>query len=588
MTNKKISVIPVIFLVLLLTFNTSTILSNNGVAAQSYDNKPLGSLRGVICSENKNPEPPQDGPNKLANPDDDSSKSAGSKGSESSDAKHSGKIGKVITPTPTLVNPNKLANPDDDSSKSAGSKGSAGSSADGTGTDDSSKSAGSKGSAGSDAKHSGKIGKVITPTPTLVSPNKLANPDDDSSKTGNSVINEICFDTEESNEIDKPITENNLENRESGITSISCGQLIEQSVIITSNLDCKTDGLLVGGNDIIIDLNGFTVTGPSQDSSKIGIMLTDTKNVTVQGPGTISDFQAGILTTDGKDNTISAIDFSENHVGVLVTSSSNSTIKDNRLTNNSMGIVTYSSSNSSIDTNLLKSNDLAGTALVDSDNNDIYLNTVQDSLNGIFVDGQSNNNNATFNNLVQNNEIGINNANGSPVNINNNEYDYNTCNVSIPDGLCYGGHLPILNTNASKVESIDQTEIESPIQKDGASSDQKQIGSDNESSDKQNSIGGVFNDISSGNNVALQSQDNSGSISAGQGSSDSSGSGDGSSDSSGSGDGSSDSSGSGDGSSDSSGSGTTGSAGSGTTGSAGSGTIGNTGSRGPGTRGTVS
>ncbi len=192
---------------------------------------------------------------------------------------------------------------------------------------------------------------------------------------------------------------------------------------MTSNLDCKSDGLLVGGDDITIDLNGFSVTGPSQNSSKIGVMLTNTENVTVQGPGTISDFQAGILSTGGKNNSISEIDFSDNHVGVFVTSSTDSTIEDNRLTNNSIGIVSYSSSNSSIDTNLLKSNDLGGTALVDSDNNDIYLNTVKDSLNGIFVDAQSNDNNATFNNLAQDNEIDINNANGLPTNINNNEYN---------------------------------------------------------------------------------------------------------------------------------------------------------------------
>ncbi len=192
-----------------------------------------------------------------------------------------------------------------------------------------------------------------------------------------------------------------------------------------------------------------------------------------------------------------------------------------------MGIVTYSSSDSSIDTNLFKSNDLAGTALVASDNNDINLNIIQDSLNGIFVDAQSNNNSATFNNLVQGNEIGINNANGLPININNNEYNHNNCSVSLPNGLCHGSNLPNLSSNASKVESIDQTETESPIQKDVESISPEQIGSESVSSDKQISIGGVVNELGSSNNVALQSQDNSGSISAGQGSSDSTGAGDG-------------------------------------------------------------
>ena len=183
--------------------------------------------------------------------------------------------------------------------------------------------------------------------------------------------------------------------------------------------------------------------------------------------------------------------------------------------------------------NLLKSNDLGGTALVDSDNNDIYLNTVKDSLNGIFIDAQSNDNNATFNNLVQDNEIDLNNANGLPTNINNNEYNNNNCSVSLPNGLCYGSDLPNLNSNALQVESIDQTGHGSPIQKSEESSGPEAGGSDNESSDEQKSNGGVFNDLSSGNNVDSQMQDNSGSITAGQGtksagdSSDSTGSGSG-------------------------------------------------------------
>ena len=39
-------------------------------------------------------------------------------------------------------------------------------------------------------------------------------------------------------------------------------------------------------------------------SSKIGIMLATSSGVTIQGPGIISGFQAGILNTGGQDNTI--------------------------------------------------------------------------------------------------------------------------------------------------------------------------------------------------------------------------------------------------------------------------------------------
>ncbi len=573
----------------------------------------MDSLQDILCNENKTSETSQDGQDKPGTPDDDNNSSSDGKGSSSSDSKPSGKTGEVITPPPVPSSLNKIVTTNDDSTDSAGSIGSSSSSSDGKGSSSDGKGSSSdgkgsasssagteavassssdgKGSSSSDSKPSGKTGEVITPPPVPSSLNEVSSINDDSSKPKNTPNQDNCSNTEESNEIDSPITNNHFETPESSVPSISCGQVIDESVVLTSNLDCKSDGLLVGGDDITINLNGFSVTGPSENSSKIGVMLTNTENVTVQGPGTISDFQAGILSTGGKNNSISEIDFLDNHVGVFVTSSIDSTIEDNRLTNNSIGIVSYSSSNSSIDTNLLKSNDLGGTALVDSDNNDIYLNTVKDSLNGIFVDAQSNDNNATFNNLAQDNEIDINNANGLPTNINNNEYNNNNCSVSLPNGLCHGSDLPKLNSTTSKVESIDQTEAESPIQNNEESSGPEQVGSGSDSSDEQKSIGGGINDLGSGNNVALQNQDNSGSITAGQGtesgsdSSDSTGSGSDSSDSTGSG--TTGSTGSGSDSSDSTGSGTTGSTGSGTTGlgesgsqtgSTGSGTTGSTGS----------
>ena len=287
---------------MLLTFNASTISINNSVSAQYYDNNSLGSLRDILCSENKTSETSQNDQDKSGTLDDDNNSSSDGKGSSSSDSKPSGKTGKVITPPPAPASPNKIASTNDDNTNSAGSKGSSSSSSDGKGSASSSagteavasSSSDGKGSSSSDSKPSGKTGKVITPPPAPASPNKIASTNDDSSKPKSAANYDNCFNTEESNEIDNPITNNHFETPESSVPSISCGQVIDESVVLTSNLDCKSDGLLVGGNDITIDLNGFSVTGPSQNSSKIGVMLTNTKNVTVQGPGTISDFQAGI------------------------------------------------------------------------------------------------------------------------------------------------------------------------------------------------------------------------------------------------------------------------------------------------------
>jgi parallel beta-helix repeat protein len=221
-------------------------------------------------------------------------------------------------------------------------------------------------------------------------------------------------------------------------TSLSCGQVIKQSVKLTANLDCKTDGIIVGADGITIDLNGFTLSGPGEKSSKVGIMFADNDGVTVQGPGTIKSFQAGALFSGGEDNKISRVTFTENEIAVFETGSKNVVIEDNLMFENSIGVAAHSSSGSMLTTNLFKSNDLAGVTLVNSASNELSMNTIQGSVNGIFLDGQSTKNNVNSNNVLQNLGVDLNNGNGLPTNINENVFSDNNCNTSVPDGLCLG------------------------------------------------------------------------------------------------------------------------------------------------------
>lgn len=221
-------------------------------------------------------------------------------------------------------------------------------------------------------------------------------------------------------------------------TSLSCGQVIKQSVKLTANLDCKTDGIIVGADGITIDLNGFTLSGPGEKSSKVGIMFADNDNVIVQGPGIIKNFQAGALFSGGEDNKISRVTFTDNEIAVFETGSKNVAIEDNLMFGNSIGVAAHSSSGSKLTTNLFKSNDLAGVTLVNSAKNELSMNTIQGSVNGIFLDGQSTDNNVNSNNVLQNRGVDLNNGNGLPTNINSNVFSDNNCNTSVPDGLCLG------------------------------------------------------------------------------------------------------------------------------------------------------
>jgi parallel beta-helix repeat protein len=224
--------------------------------------------------------------------------------------------------------------------------------------------------------------------------------------------------------------------------SPSCGQVITQNVILTSNLRCvDSDGLIVGASEIVIDLNGHTITGPNSDrdiktSNKVGISVPNVNNVVIKD-GTIEEFQAGILLTGSQNVEVSGIVSKDNQIGLFNTGAGLINIHLSIIMNNQIGIAGHSTQQSTIEDNILFQNTLAGITLVNSDNSIVTLNSITQSGNGIYIDNQSTQNNINFNNVLLN-TIDINNANGLPVNTNINTYDQNNCMTSNPSGICIG------------------------------------------------------------------------------------------------------------------------------------------------------
>jgi parallel beta-helix repeat protein len=224
--------------------------------------------------------------------------------------------------------------------------------------------------------------------------------------------------------------------------SPSCGQVITQNVVLTSNLKCAdSDGLIVGASDLVIDLNGHTISGPDVDSqektsSKVGVMIPNMNNVVVQD-GTIEGFQAGILMTGSQNVEIKGIVSKDNQIGAFSTGASIVNVHLSILMNNEIGFAGHSTQQATIENNILYQNTLAGITLVNSDNGVLTLNSITESGNGLYVDNQSNNNNVNFNNVLLN-TVDLNNANGLPVNTNANTYDQNNCMTSNPSGICIG------------------------------------------------------------------------------------------------------------------------------------------------------
>ena len=224
--------------------------------------------------------------------------------------------------------------------------------------------------------------------------------------------------------------------------SPSCGQVITQNVVLTSNLNCaETDGLILNANDIVIDLNGHAISGPdvgSQEktSNKVGIMAPNVNNIVIKD-GTIKGFQAGILMTGSQNVEIMGVISQENQIGIFSTGASIVNTHLSTISNNKIGFAGYSTQQATLENNILYQNSLAGITFVNSDNNELNLNSITESGNGIYVDNQSNNNNVNFNNVLLN-TIDFNNANGLPINTNAISYNQNNCMTSNPNGICIG------------------------------------------------------------------------------------------------------------------------------------------------------
>jgi hypothetical protein len=220
--------------------------------------------------------------------------------------------------------------------------------------------------------------------------------------------------------------------------SAACGQVVSGVVNLTANLNCSGgDGLIVGGPNTVINMNGFSITGPGQDSSKVGIMVPNVDNVVVNGPGSISTFQAGVLLTGATGFTINSVILSNNQIGTFMTGAENAQVQQNIIQGNSIGVASHSSTGSAIDSNLMNGNLLAGITFVNTQQSNIGMNNIAGSQNGVFLDGQSASNAVNANNVLED-ITDINNANGLPTNINVNQFTDNSCRTSNPSGLCIG------------------------------------------------------------------------------------------------------------------------------------------------------
>jgi hypothetical protein len=214
-----------------------------------------------------------------------------------------------------------------------------------------------------------------------------------------------------------------------------CGEVVSGNFALTRSLRCNMDGLIVGGDNIIINLNGYSITGSGNNSEKVGIAIPHANNVVIQGNGSIHNFQAGALITGSVNTVINKITFEGNKISVFMTGSIGAAIDQNYIGPNAVGVASHSSNGAHTHANMMTGNNLARITLVNTNNSKIDANSIGGSRNVIFLDPQSSNNAVSHNNVVKN-DIDINNADRLPFNYTGITLLQNNCAVSNPGEAC--------------------------------------------------------------------------------------------------------------------------------------------------------
>jgi len=117
----------------------------------------------------------------------------------------------------------------------------------------------------------------------------------------------------------------------------SCGSAITSSGTwtLTQNLTCTGDGIDVQAGNVILKLNGFTITGPGTNAGA-GVLVaspegTRLNKVTVVGPGTITNFQNGIVFQGTNGGGAVDLTIAGNLMGILLLSDTAAVIPSNLL-----------------------------------------------------------------------------------------------------------------------------------------------------------------------------------------------------------------------------------------------------------------
>ncbi|HWF36436.1 MAG TPA: right-handed parallel beta-helix repeat-containing protein, partial [Solirubrobacteraceae bacterium] len=158
--------------------------------------------------------------------------------------------------------------------------------------------------------------------------------------------------------------------------ALSCGAQVTTSVTLTADIGpCppSTDGIDIVASGIRVNLNGHSITGTNSTnnttSEPVGIGLMNVHDVTLTGPGTVQNFDAGVSVNGGYGNTIKNLTAQNNVAHVLFSGGVDPTNLEATPCDYGDGVLTDNSNNNLIQNVTATGNGpFDGIALVDASN----------------------------------------------------------------------------------------------------------------------------------------------------------------------------------------------------------------------------
>jgi parallel beta-helix repeat protein len=195
--------------------------------------------------------------------------------------------------------------------------------------------------------------------------------------------------------------------------TVHCGQVITEDTKLANDLiDCPEHGLVIGADDVSLDLNGHTIDGDAIDPDTCRVELdchdgvhnaAGHDAVTITG-GSVRDFTTGVLVVGASDNHIRALTASDSSAhGVYVGRTTDSTIARNSVFDNFSGVVVVESRDIAVVDNSVSDSQLGGIPIFESQHVRIAGNSSSgNGLEGIALLDRSSDNAIERNSLSDN------------------------------------------------------------------------------------------------------------------------------------------------------------------------------------------